>query len=115
NGGYVVVSYRRLLGAANPCKEGDVAQGIAAADEASRANSRRLLSNTTIAALLAHPVYDDEVVAFADAEVDSAVRQRIEPWTLGELARFLLDQPEEAIKGIMPGLPSDVIALVVKL
>ena len=115
HGGYDVVSYRRILGAANPYKEGDCAQGIGAANEASRENSRRLLSNTTIGALLAHPVYDDEVVAFADAEVDPAVRRRIEPWTLGELARFLLDQPEEAIKGIMPGLSSDVIACVVKL
>ena len=55
------------------------------------------------------------MVTFADAQVDTAARRRIEPWTLGELARFLLDQREDAIKAIMPGLSSDVIACVVKL
>ena len=115
HGGYDVVKYRQVLGAANPYKEGDDAQGLAAGDEASRENSRRLLANTTIRSLLAHPIYQDEVVTFADAHVDTAARRRIEPWTLGELARFLLDQPEERIKTVMPGLSSDVIACVVKL
>ena len=73
------------------------------------------IANTTIRSILAHPIFEDEVVIFADAQVDPAVRRRIEPWTLGELARFLLDQPEDAIKAIMPGLSSDVIACVVKL
>ena len=91
HGGYNLVEYRRVLGAANPYKEGDAAQGLAAADEPSRENSRRLLANTTIRSLLAHPIFEDEVVRFADAQVDPAVRGRIEPWTVGELVRFLLD------------------------
>ena len=116
HGGYDVVEYRRILGAANPYKEGDAAQGLAAADEPSRENSRRLL--------VEHDASDrcwrtrsskTRSCAFADAQVDAAARRRIEPWTLGELARFLLDQPEDAIKAIMPGLSSDVIACVVKL
>lgn len=115
HGGYDVVKYRQVLGAANPFKEGDEAQGLAAGDELSRENSRRLLANTTVRSLLAHPIYEDEVVGFADAYVDAVVRRRIEPWTLGELTRFLLDQPEEQIKTVMPGLSSDVIACVVKL
>jgi ethanolamine ammonia-lyase large subunit len=115
HGGYDVVKYRQVLGAANPFKEGDDAQGLAAADEASRESSRRLLSATSIGSLLAHPVFEDEVVAFADMQVDERVRRRLERWTLGELARFLVEQPEDAIKAIMPGLPSDVIACVVKL
>jgi len=115
HGGYDVVKYRQVLGAANPYKEGDDAQGLAAVDEASRENSRRLLANTTIQSILAHPVYEDDVVTFADAHVDMSACHRIEPWTLGELARFLLDEPEERIKAVMPGLSSDVIACVVKL
>jgi ethanolamine ammonia-lyase large subunit len=115
HGGYDVVKYRQLLGAANPFKEGDEAQGLAARDEASRENSRRLLANTTVRSLLAHPIYEDEVVGFADAHVDQIARRRIEPWTLGELTRFLLAEPEEAIKRVMPGLSSDVIACGVKL
>ena len=55
HGGYDVVKYRQVLGAANPYKEGDEAQGLAADDEASRENSRRLLANTTIRSLIAHP------------------------------------------------------------
>jgi ethanolamine ammonia-lyase large subunit len=115
HGGDDAVKYRQLLGAANPFKEGDQSQGLAAADDASRANSRRLLANTTIRALLAHPIFQDEVVAFADAQVDRAVQARIERWTLGDLTRFLLDRGEDEIKGIMPGLGSDVIACAVKL
>jgi ethanolamine ammonia-lyase large subunit len=115
DGRFDVVRYRQLLGAANPFKEGDDAQGVAAADEESRANCRRLLANTTVRSLLAHPIFQDEVVAFADAQVDPVVQARIERWTLGELVRFLLDRAEDDIKGIMPGLASDIIACAVKL
>ena len=115
HGGFDVARYRQLLGAANSFKEGDALQGLAAADARSRDNARQLLSNTTIGSLLLHPIFDDEVVAFADAQVDAAVRNRIERWTMGELVRFLLTSGESAIKGIMPGLPSDVIACAVKL
>jgi ethanolamine ammonia-lyase large subunit len=115
HGGFDVVTYRQVLGAANPYKEGDAAEGVAAADEASRESARRLLAATRIGALLAHPVFEDEVVAFADRQVDPAVRRRLEPWTMGELAGFLLDSPEEAIRAVMPGLPSDVIGCAVKL
>jgi ethanolamine ammonia-lyase large subunit len=115
HGAYDVVKYRQVLGAANEYKEGDDALGLAAADEASRRNSRLLLGNTTLRALRAHPIFADAVVAFADAHVDATTQQRLDPWTLRELARFLLDQPEDAIKAVMPGLTSDVIACVVKL
>jgi ethanolamine ammonia-lyase large subunit len=115
HGGLDAVRYRQVIGAANPYKEGDDAQGVAAADDESRANARRLLAATTIRALLAHPIYQDEVVAFADAQIDASVQTRIERWTLGELVRFLLDRSEAEIKAIMPGLASDVIACSVKL
>jgi ethanolamine ammonia-lyase large subunit len=115
HGGVDLTAYRQLLGAANPYKDGDDAQGLAAPDDASRQHARALLANTTIGAFLAHPIFEDEVVGFADAEVDAATRRRLEPWTFGELARFLVERPEADIKAIMPGLPSDVIACVVKL
>ena len=115
HGGFDVTKYRQVLGAANPFKEGDARQRLAAADHASRENARRLLSNTTIGSLLSHPIFDDEVVAFADARVDVAARRALERWTMGELVRFLQDESEEAIKAVMPGLTSDVIACAVKL
>ncbi|MGE3519656.1 MAG: ethanolamine ammonia-lyase subunit EutB, partial [Vicinamibacterales bacterium] len=104
-----------LLGAANPFKEGDAAQGLAAADDASRDNARRLLAHTTLAALLAHPIFDDDVVAFADDVADADTRRRLDPWTMQELTAFLLASDEPAIKQVMPGLTSDVIGCVVKL
>jgi ethanolamine ammonia-lyase large subunit len=115
HGGFDVRRYRQVLGAANPFKEGDALQGLAAVDAASRENARALLSATTIAALLAHPIFDDEVVAFADARVDPVVRRELEPWTIGALVRFLLDEPETSINRAMAGLSSDVIACAVKL
>jgi ethanolamine ammonia-lyase large subunit len=115
HGGFDVGRYRQVLGAANPYKEADEAAGVAAADEASREGARRLLAATRIGSLLAHPIFEDEVVAFADRQVDPAVRRRLEPWTMGELVRFLLDSPEQAIRAVMPGLPSDVIGCAVKL
>jgi ethanolamine ammonia-lyase large subunit len=115
HGDFDRTKYCQLLGAANPFKEGDAVQGLAAADEQSRENARRLLSNTTISSLLSHPIFEDDVVAFADACVEADARRRIEGWTVGELVRFLRDRTEDAIQGVMPGLTSDVIACAVKL
>lgn len=115
HGGYDLTVHRQVLGAANPFKEGDQAQGIAAADEASRANARRLIAATTLAALAAHPIFEDEVVAFADAAVSPEARAKLADWTMGELVAWLLREPEEVIKPVLPGLTSDVIGTVVKL
>lgn len=115
HGRFDVTAYRQVLGAANPFKEGDAAQGVAAADDASRENSRRLLAATRLDALAAHPIFEDEVVAFADSRVDAAARDAIASWTVGDLARFLVDEPGDAIQRVMPGLSSDTIACVVKL
>jgi ethanolamine ammonia-lyase large subunit len=115
HGGFDSRKYCQVLGAANPFKEGDALHGLAAVDERSRENARHILSNTAISSLLSQPIFDDEVVAFADSCVDAGARRRIESWTLGELVRFLLDQSEDAIKTVMPGLTSDVIACAVKL
>jgi ethanolamine ammonia-lyase large subunit len=115
HGGFDRTKYCQLLGAANPFKEGDALLGLAAADDQSRENARQLLSNTTTGSLLSRPIFEDEVVAFADASVDHRARRDIEPWTFGELAHFLRNRSEEDIKAVMPGLTSDVIACAVKL
>ncbi|HEY6361024.1 MAG TPA: ethanolamine ammonia-lyase subunit EutB [Vicinamibacterales bacterium] len=115
HGGFDAAKYRQVLGAANPFKEGDALQGLAAADDRSRESARRLLAHTTIGALLAHPIFQDEVVAFADACVEVDARRALEPWKMGQLVRFLLDRSEDEVKAVMRGLTSDVIACVVKL
>ena len=107
--------YRQLLGAANEFKEGDPAIGVAALDADSRGNARALLGNTRIRDLVSHPVFEDTVSSFIDQAVDQEVTKTIAGWTLAQLKRFLIESDENSIKGIMPGLPSDVVACVVKL
>lgn len=105
----------RLLGAANEFKEGDQANGLAAADRTSRENARALLSNTRIGDLAAHPLHVDETSKFGDSVLDPVARARVEAMTMGELKAFLLAKDEADIKALMPGMSSDAIACVVKL
>ncbi len=114
-GGFDQTLYRQIIGAANAYKEGDEAAGLAAADDASRANARLLLHHTRIGELRAHPLFEDGLFTLIEQGVDPAMAANLEGWKLGDLKAFLLDQPEEAIKAHMPGLGSDVIACVVKL
>ena len=107
--------YRQLLGAANEFKEGDQAIGVAAPDDRSRAQARALLANTRVGDLIAHPVFEDPVSSYIDTVVDREVTRALAGWTLSGLKRFLLEKEEDAIKGIMPGLPSDIIGCAVKL
>ncbi len=107
--------YRQLLGSANEFKEGDHAVGVAAPDDRSRAQARALLANTRIGHLLDHPVFEDSVSSYIDTVVEREITRSLAGWTLADLKRFLLESEENAIKGIMPGLPSDIIGCVVKL
>ena len=114
-GGFDATLYRQLLGTANEYKEGDEAEGVAAANAGARQNARALLASTRIRDLLGHPVFEDAVLAYIDESVDAGITESLADWSVGELRQFLLQQPEADIKGIMPGLPSDIIACVVKL
>jgi ethanolamine ammonia-lyase large subunit len=115
HGAFNVGAYRAILGAANPFKEGDLAQGVAAADEASRAAARSLIAATRIGDLIAHPIFEDEVVSYADSVLDKAALAKVSAMTIGELRSLLLTQSEEEIQALMPGLPSDIIGIVVKV
>ena len=107
--------YARLLGAANPYKEGDASVGLAARDEAERTLARRLLAATTLAEIDAHPVLDDATFRALQADLEPEARARTAGWTLGELKAFLLGHDQAAIGPLLPGLSSDVIACVAKL
>lgn len=115
SGGWDQAAYTRLLGQANAFKEGDEIVGVAAADEAERERARRLLARTPLRKIDAHPPFSDRLSAALAADLDPAVQGRMADWTLGALRAFLLTQPEAAIRAIMPGLSSDVIACVVRL
>ena len=107
--------YRQVVGAAAVFKEGDQTIGVAAANEASRENARRLLANTRIRDLIDKPLFVDNQFKLITNTTDKAQYNKIRNWTLGELKTFILTKPEKDIKAIMPGLHSDVIANVVKL
>jgi len=105
--------YRQLIGAANPFKEGDETLGIAATNDAHRHLARQLLANTTIQEIEQHTLFVDELQALI--QQTTADTSSIANWTLGELKEYILIQPEEEIKKVMPSLSSDVIGCVVKL
>ena len=107
--------YKQLLGAANEFKEGDAAQDIHAADEASRRNARILLGNARIGDLRAHAFHTDAVFMLAEEAVDAAAAAKISSWRLRELKDFLLGAEEEELRPLLAGLSSDVIACLVKL
>ena len=107
--------YLRVLGAANEFKEGDETVGVAAFDDASRINARRMLTETTLAKIDAHPLIDDELSTFNLEAIDASSRSESAEWTLGELKTLLLTSGEQSIKPVMSGLSSEVIGCVVKL
>ncbi len=107
--------YRKVIGAANPFKEGDESIGVAADDDLTRVNARMLLGNTTIRDLHETPLFEDNLQKLIWKTTDQAQYDKVRDWTMNELKNFLLTRSESEIKGIMHGLNSDVIAGVTKL
>ena len=105
--------YRQLVGAANEFKEGDEIAGIAAANEASRQAARELIANTRLADVFERPLFQDE--QYELIQTTTAYDNEVMAWTFGQFKAFLLQSSEDEIKGIMPMLTSDIIAMVVKL
>lgn len=113
NGMYDQELYKKIIGAANEFKEGDLALGVAAATDGTRSNARLLLSNTKIGDINSHPLHSDEISELI--QNTTAANEDIDDWTVGRLKEFILAEPEDKIKEIMPALGSDVIGCVVKL
>lgn len=113
HGAFDAEKYNQLLGAANPFKEGDEIIGVAAADEASRINARKLLQHTRIGEIDRHAPHQDALYQFIQLS-DEKVPETAS-WTVGELKAFLLKESEDAIKRVARSLSSDVIGCVVKL
>jgi len=107
--------FRQMLGAANEFKEGDEIIGVAAINPTARKYSRQLLCHTTIQQIDSHPQQSDDLFELINAAIESAVQQEIAAWTIGDLKKYLLQEPESAIHEIRRGLSSDVIACVVRL
>lgn len=114
-GQFDLTLYKRVLGAANEFKEGDEIVGVAAANQRSRENARRLLARTKLKDIDAQPLHTDELFELITAARDLKEAAKTAEMALGELKQFLLTRSEAEIKAVMPGLSSDVIACVVKL
>lgn len=114
-GGFDAVLTKQVLGAANEFKEGDRSVGVAAADEASRARARSLLSHTRLADLDAHPPRVDQLFRLLQQSLEPKAAEKTACLTLGELKERLLAAPPDEIRPLMPGLSSDAIGCLVKL
>ena len=108
-------TYRKIIGSANPFKEGDVMLGVAAANSAVRDTARQLLSNTRLAGLDAHPITQDRLSQLLRQGMVRREQKAIQSQTVGQLRRFLLDRDEVVIKAVLPSLSSLAIGCVVKL
>jgi ethanolamine ammonia-lyase large subunit len=113
--GFDQTLYQQVIGAANDFKEGDLAIGVGAKDDASRQNARKLLTNTKIKDLYEHPLFVDDLQKLVWQTTDQAQYEKLKDWTMGELKTFLMTKSEPEIKGIMIGLTSDTIGCVPKL
>jgi ethanolamine ammonia-lyase large subunit len=107
--------YQKVIGAANAYKEGDEGLGVAADNELSRENARKLLANTKIKDINNNPLFVDKQEKLIRRTTDKAAYNKVKNMTMGQLKNFLLTQPEAEIKAIMGGLHSDVIGSIVKL
>jgi ethanolamine ammonia-lyase large subunit len=114
-GAFDTALYKQILGAANDFKEGDQIVGVAAATEQDRWRARKLLGNTRLAELDAHPVLTDELSALLRRTIDQPSSQHTAGLTINELKDFLLTRDEQEINAIIPGLSSQVIGCVVKV
>ena len=107
--------YKQILGAANEFKEGDQIVGVAAADEESRSNARKLLANTRLGDLDSHPLLTDRLSGLLAQSLDTKSGSPSAKLTFRGLKELLLSKPAEDIQRLMPGLSSDAIGCVVKL
>lgn len=110
-----ITLYRQVLGAANEFKEGDLSLDVAAADNLSRERARKLLCHTRIGDLNKNSVYEDGIYKLIQDSTIAGANEELHGWTMDELKDYILHEPEEEIKKIMPSLGSDIIGCLVKL
>lgn len=114
-GRHDITLYRQVIGAANAFKEGDLSLGVAAADGQSRMRARLLLSNTKIRDLINNVLFEDDIHALIGKTTNNNGNEELYAMTMGELREYILGEPEDAVKKIMPSLTSDIIGCLVKI
>ena len=114
-GSFEQTMYQQVIGASNAFKEGDQTIGVAADNNASRENARKLLANTKIKDITDHPLLNDSLYKFIAKSVDTAQYNKIKDWTMGKMKSFLLTKTEKDIKSVMLGMNSEVVGCLPKL
>lgn len=107
--------YQQVIGASNAFKEGDKTIGVAADNNTSRENARKLLANTKIKDITNHPLLNDDLYKFIAKSVNSAQYNKIKDWTMGQMKTYLLTKTEPEIKAVMFGMNSEVVGCLPKL
>jgi ethanolamine ammonia-lyase large subunit len=111
--GFDLTLYRQIIGAANEFKEGDLSIGVAATSQESRIRAQTLLLNSKIKDLNENSLFEDDISLLIKTTTQSI--PNLQGWTIGNLKQFILEESEETIKTVMPGLSSDIIACIVKV
>ncbi len=114
-GKFDLAFYQSVIGAANPYKEGDEANGVAADCDNTREKAKKLIANTKIKEIHEYPLFEDNLQKLIWKTTNPAQYEKVKDWTMGQLKDFVLTRSESDIKSIMWGLNSDVIACLTKL
>ena len=89
--------------------------GVAAQNEKSRQNARKLIGNTTIEFLHNVPLFEDATQEQIWSDVNVKQYESIKTKTVSKIKEMILDGTEMEVKNLMYGLNSDAIACVVKI
>jgi len=107
--------YKKIVGAANEFKEGDLIVGVSAGNEQTRIFARKLLSNTLVKDLHDNPLFIDMQQVLIWNDINETAYLKIKDLTVLQLKKLILNGPENVVKDIMTGLDSDIISVIVKL
>ena len=111
---------RTLFAKASPARSGDFLAEFAAPTQEERVRAQRRLADTTLAAILEHPLIDpeeDEVSALIFAQHDPEAFRPIAGWSVGEFREWLLsdEADAEAIAALQWALTPEMVAAVSKI
>lgn len=118
--GYTFKGVKDVLAKANEARSGDRLAGIAAHDARERVAAKQVLSELLLSDLRNNPAVpyeEDCVTRLIQDNVNEAVYQRIQNWSVGELREYILGDtatPEE-LEVLRKGLTSEMVAAVTKI
>ncbi len=117
---YEFKDIKQVLAKANEEKTGDSLAGLGAESAQERVAAKVVLSAVTLHTLRENPAVpyeEDEVTRIIQDDVNEAVYQKIQNWTVAELREWILDEKTTGgdIRRISRGLTAEMVAAVAKL